>query len=135
MLATEQELFARIGKTYECNSWGSRQIHTMESENIHAVLVNFFDMFGVQAIRLAVGEPFIGPGVFSTDGPYWRHSRELIKPMFARAQISDLDALQVHLDHMLEKIPRDGSTVELQSLLKMMVNFPALFGALRTFRG
>ncbi|KAL9116138.1 MAG: hypothetical protein Q9227_000507 [Pyrenula ochraceoflavens] len=119
-LALEQDLFDRVGQTYECNSWGSRQIHTMQPENIHAVLVSSFHRFGVQTMRLPVGEPFIGPGVFSTDGPYWRYSRGLIKPMFAQAQISDLDALQKHLERMMERIPHDGSTVELQSLLKLM---------------
>ncbi|KAL9624755.1 MAG: hypothetical protein Q9160_001109 [Pyrenula sp. 1 TL-2023] len=120
ILATEQDLFARYGKTYECNSWGSRLVQTMQPENIHAVLVGSFDKFGVQAKRLRVAKPFLGPGVFTTDGPYWQHSRELIKPMFARAQITDLDVLQIHVDRFMSKLPLDGSTVELQSLLKLM---------------
>lgn len=122
ILANEQALFARFGKTYECNSWGSRLIQTMQPENIHAVLVSSFDKFGVQEKRLPVAKPFLGPGVFTTDGPYWQHSRELIKPMFARVQITDLDILRVHLDRFIDKLPLDGSNVELRSLLKLMVN-------------
>jgi hypothetical protein len=120
-LAAQVERFSRIGKTYEVNSYGTRYIHTMHEQNIREVLGPSFEKFGVQSMRLAVGKPFIGPGVFTTDGPYWEHSRELIRPMFARAQISDLAALDVHLDRMFERLPQDGSTVDIQSLLKLMV--------------
>ena len=65
--------------------------------------------------------PFIGKGVFSTDGAYWKHSRELIRPMFAKAQISDFAALDIHVNRMMARVPRDGSTVDLQGLLKLMV--------------
>ena len=72
-------------------------------------------------MRLAVSDGFMGIGVFTTDGEYWEHSRKLIAPMFSRAQVSDLSALDVHLDRMFKRLPQDGSTVELQSLLKLMV--------------
>lgn len=113
--------FSRLWKTYELNSWGTMAIHTMDPQNIHEVLATSFGKFGVQPLRLAVSEPFLGRGVFTTDGPYWEHSRELIRPMFSRAQISDLAALDVHLDRMFARLPQDGSTVELQRLLKLMV--------------
>ena len=119
--AKQRERFLAYGKTFETNLWGTRCIDTMDVKNIQAVLSQSFDAFGVEPIRLGIGEPFIGRGVFSTDGAYWKHSRDLIKPMFARAQISDFAALDVHLDHLLNWIPRDGSTVDLQALLKLMV--------------
>lgn len=74
-------------------------------------------------MRLHTGEPFIGKRVFSTDGAYWQYSRELIKPLFARAQVADLATLDLHLDRMMNRIPRDGSTIDLQALLKLMVRF------------
>lgn len=120
-LAGQRDRFARLGHTYEVNSWGTRTIQTMDQQNIREVLVTSFDKFGVQQMRLSVGMPFIGPGVFSTDGPYWEHSRKLIQPIFSHSQISDFNAFDVHLDRMLKRLPRDGSTVELQSLLKFMV--------------
>ena len=93
----------------------------MDPQNIQTVLSQHFKKFGVQPMRLHVGEPFIGKGVFSTDGDYWSHSRDLIRPMFAKAQIADFAALDIHLDRMMDKIPRDRSTVDLQALLKFMV--------------
>ena len=119
---TERERFRRYGKTFEANSWGTKCIHTMEAENVQAVLAQKFDCFGVEPMRLHVGEPFIGKGVFSTDGAYWRLSRELIKPIFARAQIADFSAIDIHLNRMLKRIPRDGSTIDIQALFKYMVS-------------
>lgn len=121
----ERERFSNYGKTFEVNSWGNRCIHTMDVANTQAILSQLFDRFGVEPLRLHVGEPFIGKGVFSTDGAYWRQSRELIKPMFARAQVSDFAALDVHLSRMMDRIPTDGSTVDLQGLLKLMVRVPS----------
>ena len=119
--ATERERFRKYGTTFQANSWGTTCIHTMDVTNIQAILVQLFDNFGVEPMRLHVGQPFIGKGVFSTDGPYWRFSRELIKPMFARAQVANLDALDVHLSRMMDRIPHDGSTLDLQALLKLMI--------------
>lgn len=119
--SVEQDRFLKYGKTFEANSWGTKCIHTMDVANVQAVLAQLFDRFGVEPMRLHIGEPFIGKGVFSTDGAYWRHSRELIRPMFARALVSDFTALDVHLYRMMQRIPRNGSTFDLQALLKLMV--------------
>ena len=118
---TERERFRKYGKTFQANSWGTRCIHTMEPLNMQAVLAQSFDHFGVEPMRLHVGEPLIGKGVFSTDGAYWRFSRELIKPIFARVQVADLSAIDLYLDQMLGRIPRDGTTIDIQALLKLMV--------------
>ena len=119
--ATARQNFRIHGKTFESNSWGTMCIDTMDGKNIQAVLGQSFADFGVEAMRLHIGEPFIGRGVFSTDGSYWKHSRDLIKPMFTKARISNFTALDVYLDRMMERIPRDGSTIDLQPLLKLMV--------------
>ena len=120
---TERDRFRKHGKTFQANSWGTKCIHTMEPTNAQAILAQSFDNFGVEPMRLHVGSPFIGKGVFSTDGAYWRFSRELVKPIFARAQITDLKAIDPYLDRMLSRIPRDGSTTDVQALLKLMVRF------------
>jgi cytochrome P450 monooxygenase len=126
-LAGQRDRFARLGHTYEVNSWGTRTIQTMDPQNIHEVLVTSFDKFGVQEMRLSVGMPFLGPGVFSTDGRYWAISRKMIKPAFSvNPFISDFEAFDVHVDRMLKRLPRDESTIELQSLLKFMVCQPYL---------
>ena len=44
-----------------------------------------------------------------------------IKPIFARAQISGLAHLEKHVMRMIDSIPRDRSTIDLQPLLKFLV--------------
>ena len=53
-----------------------------------------------------------------TDGETWKHSRNLIKPTFARVQITDLHlaAYAAHIQKSLDLILNDGSTVNLQPL-------------------
>jgi len=55
-----------------------------------------------------------------TDGRLWEHSRALLKPAFARKEISDLPAFEVHVQNLLAKIPRDESTVDLRPLFTRM---------------
>ncbi|KAL8835314.1 MAG: hypothetical protein Q9170_003369 [Blastenia crenularia] len=117
---TERERFRKYGKTFEANSWGTRCVHTMDPANIQVILAQCFDSFGVEPMRLPISGAFIGKGVFTTDGPYWRYSRDLMKPIFARAQISDLSILEIHTNRMLDSIPSDRSTVDMQWLLKLM---------------
>ena len=40
----------------------------------------------------------------------------LVRPNFSRAQVADLDTFESHIQQLISKIPRDGSTVDLQTL-------------------
>jgi cytochrome P450 len=40
----------------------------------------------------------------------------LVRPSFAKVQVADLDTFESHIQHLIAKIPRDGSTVDLQPL-------------------
>ena len=40
----------------------------------------------------------------------------MLRPNFARSQVADLDAFETHIAHLIDAIPRDGSTVDLQDL-------------------
>lgn len=40
----------------------------------------------------------------------------LVRPNFTRAQVADLDTFESHIQILITKIPRDGSTVDLQTL-------------------
>ncbi|KUJ07753.1 cytochrome P450 alkane hydroxylase-like protein [Mollisia scopiformis] len=115
-----QSLFGKYGKTFETNSFGKRVLLTMDSENIHAILVTLQRKFLVEELRIRATENFLGRGVFNTDGPSWEHSRALLRPIFARAQISNLGHLEARVDALIGLIPRDGSTVDLLPLLKRL---------------
>jgi cytochrome P450 len=39
-----------------------------------------------------------------------------VRPSFTRTQVADLDTFEYHVNHLISKIPKDGSTVDLQNL-------------------
>jgi cytochrome P450 len=54
----------------------------------------------------------LGGGIFSVDGKQWEHARSLLRPQFAREQVSDLELEERHLQNMLLALPAhaDGWT-------------------------
>lgn len=124
LLEIRKELFEQYGNTLEFNSWGAKVLATREPRNIQTVLSTSFDNFGVEPVREDhTGGSFMAKGIFTADGAIWRRSRALIRPTFARSQIGNFDSLQAHVDRLIDLIPRDGSTRDLQPLFKRLVCF------------
>ena len=117
-----RKLHHTYGKTFEVWDWGQRTIHTCDSANMQAALSANFQDFGVQPLRLHVSGSWLGPGIFTTDGPLWERSRALLKPLFARAQITDFEAFDTHLNRLFDLLPVDGTTVDLQPLFQHFVS-------------
>lgn len=113
------EHFNTIGETWEENFLGVKVYNSGQVENfqhIAAVAFNDYKKSGV-----AFFTPFLGKGIFSLEGIEWKHSRDLIKPIFSRSELSDMDTLGLHVDRFLDKIPGDGTTIDLQQLLHNFV--------------
>ncbi|KAE8453474.1 hypothetical protein EG329_010335 [Mollisiaceae sp. DMI_Dod_QoI] len=89
--------------------------NTIEPENIKTILATNFKDFGLGRRQESFG-PLLGQGIFTTDGTQWEHSRALVRPNFTKAQVADLDTFESHIQKLISKIPRDGSTVDLQTL-------------------
>jgi cytochrome P450 len=116
MLERNQQRFKDMGvNTYLTRMLHMPMITTCEPENIKTVLsLRFKDYsFGNRYLAFA---PLLGDGIFNSDGEKWQNSRHLLRPNFARDQIADLEAFDRHFKLMLKQIPRDGSTVDLQTL-------------------
>src|ERR1700760_1091639 len=66
----------------------------------------------------------LGHGIFSADGKQWEHSRSLLRPQFARDQVSGLDLEENHLQKMLKGLPisADGwtTTTDVQTLFFLL---------------
>lgn len=60
--------------------------------------------------------PLLGRGIFTSDGSEWQHSRSLLRPSFAKAQVADLALVELHVNNLFKKLPSDASTVDLQPL-------------------
>jgi cytochrome P450 len=92
-----------------------RHITTIEPKVVQTVLSLDFNSFGLGSARDGL-KPFLGEGIFSTDGAAWQHSRNLLRPCFVRSQVGDVELLEQHFQQLLLKIPQDGSMVDLQPL-------------------
>ncbi|KAF7870099.1 uncharacterized protein EAF02_009289 [Botrytis sinoallii] len=111
VLQTNRELYAKYGKTFQSNSWGTSAIHTCESENIKTVLALSFGCFGKVKVKPEKrGGSLEAQGTFTADGKIWQRSRALIRPTFARTEISNFGALEKHVARFLELLPCDNST-------------------------
>lgn len=113
------------GRTFGTKSLGLPAINSVAPENLQAVFSSRSKDWGVEPIRLPAQDPFCGRGFITTDGPAWEHSRALLKPSFNRANIADLSTLENCLKITIGCIPRDGSSVDLQSLFSNLVCPPA----------
>lgn len=129
-LEYQKELYATMGcKTFEAKFFNTRLVFSCTDENMKAMSTTKWKDFGVQPIREGNGAltPLGTHGVSTTDGKLWEYSRDLIKPYFNRAEYSDLTRLDVHMDRLVDKIPKDGATVDLQPLFQRWVRPVSVF--------
>ncbi|KAF7193665.1 Cytochrome P450 monooxygenase [Pseudocercospora fuligena] len=92
-----------------------RTVFTSDPENMKSVLTRADD-FVVEPSRLAAFEGLLGKGIFTADGAFWQHSRNMLKPQFDKSQITELEQFERHIPKLLALIPDDGSTIDLQPL-------------------
>ena len=114
-LEGNEERFTRMGNTFQTHMIGNTAIVTIEPENVKTVLSLRFKDWGLHGRRRPF-VPLLGHGIFTTDGAAWHNSRELIRPNFVRSQVGDLETFERHVNHLVQAIPLDGSTVNLQDL-------------------
>ena len=111
--------FLRIARelgvpTWEQNFLGDHAIVTLDPKNIQAILATQFQDFELGESRRGNFFPLLGHGIFTNDGKRWEHSRAMLRPQFAREQISDLELEEVHVQDLFQHLPTgsDGWTAE-----------------------
>lgn len=107
------------GPTFK-TSLGRRVVVTIEPKNVQAILALKFKDFDLGSRNKALS-PLLGQGIFASDGQLWEHSRALMRPNFARNQVADVGLYERHVSNLINNIPVDGSTVDLQELFFQMV--------------
>ncbi|KAF7889890.1 uncharacterized protein EAF02_002305 [Botrytis sinoallii] len=112
-------LHRKYGQTFLVNSLGT-ELQTSQPENIQAICTSSFNDWGVGPMRGTIGIPFLGRGIFTEDGEFWKHSRSLVRPTFSRAEIADLENFESHVARFLTHIPKDGSTFDMLPLVKRL---------------
>ena len=91
-------------------------IQTAEPENLKTMLAVNFKDYELGDRRTTAFIPFLGRGIFTTDGAAWQHSREMLRPNFTRSQVGDLTTFETHVSQLIKNLPRNGATVDLQEL-------------------
>ena len=57
----------------------------------------------------------LGDGIFTQDGESWKHSRELLRPLFFSKRVDKFFEIQDHVEALVSCIP-DGKVVDFQQL-------------------
>ncbi|KAI1266336.1 cytochrome P450 [Xylariaceae sp. FL1019] len=98
----------------------SRVVETREPSHVKAVLAEDFHSFGKGEMFHRIWSPWLGDGIFTTDGELWSKSRKLIRPMFATDRMSDLYIFERQVEKMMTHIPPSGQSVDMKDLFFRM---------------
>lgn len=66
--------------------------------------------------RNSAMKAMIGDGIFTQDGPAWKHSRELLRRNFVRMQYQNLEGFREHVEDLIETLQDSAGIVDLQPL-------------------
>jgi len=113
--------FNALGKTWEETFWNERVINTMDAVNHQYIHALGFEDFGKPNQRMKISAPILGNGIFVAEGTHWKQSRGIIKPIFARAELENMELMAKHVNRFIDLLPRDSKTFDIQSMLKKMV--------------
>ena len=116
-LHNAQKRFASLGTdTFFQRRLGLSIISTIEPENLKTIQSLDFNKWGLGKGRIQGFIPFIGSGIFTTDGMSWMRSREMLRPNFVRSQVRDLATFEMHVGRLIDAVPKDESMVNLKDL-------------------
>ena len=108
------EVHGRVVSTFRFYVLGQTVYFTSDPKNIQAMLATQFDDYDLGPARRYNLLATLGDGIFAQDGKAWEHSRAMLRPNFAREQVSDLELEEQHLQNLLRVMPvqNDGWTAE-----------------------
>lgn len=75
---------------------GNKILLTIDPEVIKTILATSFKDYSLGQ-RYEQMNPLLGNGIFTLSGEGWKHSRAMLRPQFARDQVSQLRSLQDHV--------------------------------------
>lgn len=100
--------------TNKVNIFGKDIFNTCDPENLKAMLATQFKDFCLGE-RHAQLFPVLGDGIFTLDGNGWQHSRAMLRPQFARDQVSDVHMVETHLQFLVSRV-NGSKPVDMQEL-------------------
>lgn len=103
--------------TYQVHTINDHVVHTCEPRNHHVIVTNMDDWH--RDVRKGA-RPFTGVSLLTLHGAAWKQTRDLIDPLFKRAELKDLDYFEKFVDRALAFIQPD-SIIDMQPLLRKLV--------------
>jgi cytochrome P450 len=95
-----------------------RVLFTADPENVKAILTTQFADYGKGEPFHKDWKEFLGDSIFTTDRKQWHDSRQLIRPMFVRERVGDLDLFEEHVQKLISLLgPGDGRMIRMDKLL------------------
>lgn len=91
-------------------------IMTADPENAKAVFATQFQDFGKGTRYRQAFKDLLGHSIFVSDGTDWSDARHMMRPIFARERVSDLDVLERHVSKLIGLI-EPGQVTDIKTLL------------------
>ncbi|KAG7008903.1 hypothetical protein G7Y79_00004g014870 [Physcia stellaris] len=113
LLAFQTPYFDDLGPSIEWRLFGDVGFLTFDPRNVEAILsTNFEDYtFGSRSDAL---RSFLGEGIFTQDGPQWKHSREMLRRPFVKMHYQNLNSFSEHIDDLIISLQHCSGVVDLQ---------------------
>ncbi|KAL8650886.1 MAG: hypothetical protein Q9226_004956 [Calogaya cf. arnoldii] len=113
------KIFEKTGTTFEQHALGVRSINTVEPDNIESILSTQFSAdleaaYGLGS-RSPTFAPLLGDGIFTQEAAPWKHSREMLRPLFSLNRAHIFTQVEEHTEYLVNCIPT-GEYVDLQPL-------------------
>ena len=103
-------------KTVELSIGGQRMIFTADPDNLRAVLATQFGDYGKGEPFHEDWKDFLGDSIFTTDGPQWSESRNLLRPLFIKNRVRDFEIFERHTQKLIGLIGAKGQLVDISEL-------------------
>ena len=116
LLDVMRSRFRLMGHTYSATVAGNNCIFTMEPQNIKAIFADRFDDFDAGWQRRRAFAPSIGDVLITADGDRWHQQRAMLRPAFKKQLFSDYSFYERDVERLIQRVPTDGSTVDLAPL-------------------
>ncbi|KIY00210.1 uncharacterized protein Z520_03895 [Fonsecaea multimorphosa CBS 102226] len=104
-----------MGITFAAYMFGLVGYFTSDPRNIKAITETHFQAADMGlGVRRPACYPFFGEGIFTQDGPAWKHSREMLRRQFARVQARDLETFTDQVETLISSFRDSKGIVDLQ---------------------
>ena len=98
--------FRTHGWTFQSSGlFGAEPLFTADPQNFRVVFATQFKDFLTGKMRADAFGYMVGKCIFTTDGPFWEHSRALFRPHFSTGQVNNLEATEKAVRDLLSALP------------------------------